>query len=36
MPSIEEEVEDLDTNVVLNRKTRSGKAIASSIEAKDF
>jgi hypothetical protein len=32
LPSIEEEVEDLDTNVVLNRKTRSGKVVASSIE----
>jgi hypothetical protein len=31
IPSIEEEVEDLDSNVVLNRKTRSGKADASSI-----
>jgi hypothetical protein len=30
MPSIEEEVEDLDTDVVLNRKTRSGKTAASS------
>jgi hypothetical protein len=30
MPSTEEEVEDLDTNVVLNRKTRSGKDDASS------
>jgi hypothetical protein len=30
MPSIEEEVKDLDTDVVLNIKTRSGKAAASS------
>jgi hypothetical protein len=30
MPSIEEEVQDLDTDMVLNKKTRSGKAAASS------
>jgi hypothetical protein len=30
MPSIEEKVQDLDTDVVLNKKTRSGKAAASS------
>jgi hypothetical protein len=31
MPSIEEEVEDLDSSLVLNRKKRSGQAAASSI-----
>jgi hypothetical protein len=29
LPSIEKEVQDLDTNVVLKRKTRSGKVAAS-------
>jgi hypothetical protein len=30
LPLIEEEVQNLDTDVILNRKTRSGKAAASS------
>jgi hypothetical protein len=29
LPSIDEEVQDLDTDVILNRNTRSGKADAS-------
>jgi hypothetical protein len=30
LPSIQEEVQDLNTDVVLNKRTRSGKAAASS------
>jgi hypothetical protein len=36
LPTIEEEVQDLDTSTVLNKRTRSGKVAASSQTTPDL